>query len=157
VVLLAAVLAPYLFELFTDDAKIIRVASLLIRAGLVLELGRCFNLIVIKALRASGDARFPVLAGMVSPWGIMAFGGWLTRNRLVGRFFGTPSPLHAADSEFLVPSCRQASPDPVVATGIHHRQLALCWECPNLHSLDRRQWLLDASPLELPPPASNAP
>lgn len=83
VVVVAAVLAPTLFALFTDDAEIIRVGSLLIRIGLLLELGRCFNLIVINALRAAGDARFPVLAGMLSQWGIMAFGGWL-----LGSYFG---------------------------------------------------------------------
>ncbi|WP_341676603.1 MATE family efflux transporter [Niveibacterium sp. SC-1] len=79
----AAVLAPHLLGLFTDNAEIIAVGTVLVRMGLILEPGRTFNLIVINALRASGDARFPVLAGMVSQWGVMAFGAWL-----LGTYFG---------------------------------------------------------------------
>jgi putative MATE family efflux protein len=72
-----ALLAPYLFRLFTHDTRIIELGTTLVRIGMVLELGRVFNLIVINSLRASGDVRFPVLAGLLSQWGVMAFGGWL--------------------------------------------------------------------------------
>ena len=41
-----------------------------------LETGRTFNLVVINALRASGDARFPVLAGAASMLIVLAGGSW---------------------------------------------------------------------------------
>jgi Na+-driven multidrug efflux pump len=41
------------------------------------------NLIVINALRATGDARFPVVAGVASMIFIMAGGAWL-----LGVYFG---------------------------------------------------------------------
>src|SRR6202012_2584433 len=45
--------------------------------GLLLEPGRRFNRILINALRASGDSRFPLAAGLISQWGIMLSGAWL--------------------------------------------------------------------------------
>jgi Na+-driven multidrug efflux pump len=55
----------------------------LMRIGILLEPGRVFNLVVINALRATGDARYPVLMGMFSMWGVLAFGSWL-----LGTYFG---------------------------------------------------------------------
>lgn len=78
-----AILAPYILGLFTKDPEIIATGSMLIRIGLLLEPARAFNLIVINSLRAAGDARYPLYAGLLSQWCIMAFGGWL-----FGTFFG---------------------------------------------------------------------
>ncbi len=44
---------------------------------LPLELGRAFNLVVINALRAAGDARFAVLAGVGSMLLVLAGGSAL--------------------------------------------------------------------------------
>jgi Na+-driven multidrug efflux pump len=44
---------------------------------IVLELGRTFNLVVINALRATGDARYPVMAGSTSMLIVLAGGSWL--------------------------------------------------------------------------------
>ena len=43
----------------------------------LLEPGRTFNLVVINALRAAGDARYPVLAGAASMVVVLAGGSWL--------------------------------------------------------------------------------
>lgn len=43
------------------------IASVL-RIGVLLEPGRVFNIVVINALRATGDARFPLLVGLCSMW-----------------------------------------------------------------------------------------
>jgi Na+-driven multidrug efflux pump len=43
----------------------------------LLEPGRTFNLVVINALRASGDARYPVIVGMVSMVLVLAGGSWI--------------------------------------------------------------------------------
>ncbi|MBV8469033.1 MAG: MATE family efflux transporter [Pelomonas sp.] len=74
---LMALLGPWLLAHFTQDEAILSQGTDLIRLGLLLEPGRSFNLIMINALRAAGDTRFPVKAGILSQWGVMAFGAWL--------------------------------------------------------------------------------
>jgi putative MATE family efflux protein len=78
-----ATLAPWILGMFTKDPAIIATGTLLLRMGLLLEPARAFNLIVINSLRAAGDARYPLYAGLLSQWCIMAFGGWL-----LGTWFG---------------------------------------------------------------------
>lgn len=70
-------LAPFLFDIFTDDPAIIAGGAVLLRISLLLEPGRTFNLVVINALRATGDARFPVLMGALSMWGVAVPLAWL--------------------------------------------------------------------------------
>jgi putative MATE family efflux protein len=59
-----------LFRIFTDNAEIIALGSTLILLTIILEPGRTFNLVVINALRAAGDVKFPVYMGIASMWGI---------------------------------------------------------------------------------------
>jgi MATE family, multidrug efflux pump len=77
VAIVFAGLGPWALSLFTADPRIVALGRTLILLGLLLEPGRSFNLIIINALRASGDSRFPLIAGLVSQWGIMLFGAWL--------------------------------------------------------------------------------
>jgi len=77
VAIVFAVVGPWALHLFTDDPQIISLGRTLILLGLLLEPGRSFNLIIINALRASGDSRFPLITGLLSQWGIMLFGSWL--------------------------------------------------------------------------------
>ncbi len=74
---LVALSAHWSLRLFTQDEHIIEQATLLLWVTVLLEPGRSFNLIVINALRAAGDARFPVAAGAVSMLVVMAGGSWL--------------------------------------------------------------------------------
>lgn len=78
-----ALLSPWILGFFTNDPVIISTGVLLMRIGILLEPGRVFNLVVINSLRATGDARYPVLMGMFSMWGVLAFGSWL-----LGTHFG---------------------------------------------------------------------
>ena len=66
-----------LFSLFSHDPAIIAGGALLLRVSLLLEPGRTFNLVVINALRATGDARFPILMGACSMWGVAVPLAWL--------------------------------------------------------------------------------
>lgn len=94
--LAAALSAPWTLRLFSADARIIAGAQLLLWMTVVLEPGRTFNLVVINALRATGDARFPVAAGVLSMIVVMAGGAWL-----LGVHFGLGLPgvwlAYAAD------------------------------------------------------------
>ncbi|MEY4730138.1 MAG: hypothetical protein RL020_1296 [Pseudomonadota bacterium] len=75
--IIAALTAQWTMRLFTQDAQIIASATTLIWLTVVLEPGRTCNIIVINALRATGDARFPVFAGAASMLLILAGGSWL--------------------------------------------------------------------------------
>ena len=79
---LLALASPYLLRIFTSDPAIIAGGVFLIRMGLLLEPGRVFNIVVINSLRATGDARFPVLMGMISMWGVWVPLAWLLGLKL---------------------------------------------------------------------------
>jgi putative MATE family efflux protein len=72
-----ALSAPWTLRLFTHDPHIIAAATTLLWLTVLLEPGRTCNIVVISALRATGDARFPVLAGALSMLVVMAGGSWL--------------------------------------------------------------------------------
>jgi putative MATE family efflux protein len=70
-------LAPQLLAFFTSDPVVAGTAVLLVRMAVLLETGRVSNLVVINALRATGDARFPVLMAMASMWLVQVPLAWL--------------------------------------------------------------------------------
>lgn len=74
---LAALSGPWLIAAFTRDPQIIATGSLLLWLTIALETGRTFNIVLVNALRAAGDARFPLLAGAASFLLVMAGGSWL--------------------------------------------------------------------------------
>jgi Na+-driven multidrug efflux pump len=67
-VVLLALATPWLIGRFTHDKSIVESCTWLMRISIVLEGGRVFNLIVINALRATGDARFPFRMALLSMW-----------------------------------------------------------------------------------------
>lgn len=73
----AALAAPWLLRLFTADPAIIAAGTTLMWLTVILEPGRTFNLVVINALRAAGDARYPVMVGAGSMLIVLAGGSWL--------------------------------------------------------------------------------
>lgn len=73
----AALAGPWLLGVFTHDAGIVAQGTLLLWCSVLLEPGRTFNLVVINALRAAGDARYPVVVGAVSMVLVLAGGSWL--------------------------------------------------------------------------------
>jgi len=63
-------LGGYILDLFTDDPEVIRLGRTLLLLAFVLEPGRAFNIILIGALRASGDVNFPVIISAIFVWGL---------------------------------------------------------------------------------------
>ncbi|WP_444683928.1 MATE family efflux transporter [Alkalicoccus luteus] len=59
-----------IFSIFTSNQQIVELGMTLLLLTILLEPGRAFNLIVINALRAGGDVRFPVYIGILSMWGV---------------------------------------------------------------------------------------
>lgn len=77
VALIAALSGKAIFGFFSDDQRIVLVGSQLLWVLVLLEPGRSFNLVVINALRATGDARFPVAFGVFSMFGVAVGLAWL--------------------------------------------------------------------------------
>lgn len=73
----AAFTAQWTLTLFTHDVSILTQATTLLWIAVLLEPGRTCNVVIINALRAAGDARFPVAAGALSMLLVMAGGSWL--------------------------------------------------------------------------------
>jgi putative MATE family efflux protein len=59
-----------LLGIFTGNMSIIELGTTLILLTIILEPGRSFNLVLISALRAAGDVKFPVYMGILSMWGV---------------------------------------------------------------------------------------
>lgn len=59
-----------LLGVFTSDPAVVHLGQTLMLLSLVLEAARACNVIVIGALNAAGDVKFPVYAGVISMWGI---------------------------------------------------------------------------------------
>ncbi len=74
--LLVALFGGHLLGIFSSDPKLVAAGVALLWWAVLLEPGRTFNLVVINALRATGDARYPVLAGAASMLVILAGGSW---------------------------------------------------------------------------------
>lgn len=64
-------LSPTLLGLLSPNPMVTSVGQQVLFIVIFLELGRFSNLVVIQALRATGDVIFPILIGLVSMWGIM--------------------------------------------------------------------------------------
>ncbi|PWW06554.1 putative MATE family efflux protein [Paenibacillus cellulosilyticus] len=67
---IASLFRHQIIGMFTDDPDIITVGATIFLLSVVLEPGRTFNIVIINSLRAAGDARFPVMMGVVSMWGV---------------------------------------------------------------------------------------
>lgn len=63
--------------LFTDDPQIIAMAGTVLLTDFILEAGRSRNLVLVNALRAAGDVRFPLYIGLFSMWFFSVGASWL--------------------------------------------------------------------------------
>lgn len=71
-----ALAGPWLLTRFTSDPGIVALGCTLLWWTVLVEPGRSFNLVVINALRATGDARYPVMVGSASMVIVLAGGSW---------------------------------------------------------------------------------
>lgn len=81
--IVVSIFAKQLLGIFTDNPDILSISTTLIFLTILLEPGRAINLVVINALRAAGDVRFPVYMGILSMWGVS-----VTVSYLLGIHFG---------------------------------------------------------------------
>jgi putative MATE family efflux protein len=74
--LAAALAGPWWLRLFTGNPSILALSLALLWWSVPLEAGRTFNLVLVNALRAAGDARFPAAVAVLSMTVVLAFGSW---------------------------------------------------------------------------------
>ena len=72
--LLAAISAPWLMRIFTRDPAVIEAAQTLLWISFALETGRVGNLIVLGALRSTGDVILPTSVAIASIVLVLGFG-----------------------------------------------------------------------------------
>jgi putative MATE family efflux protein len=77
VALLAALFGKPILRIFTQNEAIVALGSELLWLCLLLESGRTFNLVVINGLRAAGDVRFPLFAGVFYMFAVAVGLSWL--------------------------------------------------------------------------------
>ena len=86
-------LSPWSLKLFGATPDVIVIARQVMMVGIIMELGRTSNLIVIGSLKAAGDYIFPVVIGMLSMWVIGISVGYISGVILglgaAGVFMGT--------------------------------------------------------------------
>lgn len=77
VVALVMLFREQLVGMFTEDAEVLRLGAQVLLYSLVLETGRTINIVIVNSLRASGDAKYPLLIGMFSMVGMSLSLGYL--------------------------------------------------------------------------------
>ncbi len=75
------------FGLFTQDRSVWALGRTILAIEFFLEIGRSVNIVMVRALVATGDVRLPVGAGIVSCWAVAVAGAWL-----LGVHFGMGLP-----------------------------------------------------------------
>ena len=56
-------------KIFTENPEVVPLVQKVLAVGIVLEIGRTTNLVVIGSMKAAGDVLFPVLMGLLCMWG----------------------------------------------------------------------------------------
>jgi putative MATE family efflux protein len=89
---LFAIFARPIVSLFTDDPRMIMLVSTLLAVAIVLEIGRAVNMVFGIALKASGDAVYPVVIAAIFMFVCAVGGTWFFGLRLellaVGAYIG---------------------------------------------------------------------
>ena len=70
VVLIAYTLKYKIMDALNLDESLRKIMLPLFTLSIVLEAGRTFNIVIVNALRASGDAKFPLITGLIFMWGL---------------------------------------------------------------------------------------
>ena len=70
VVLIAYALKYKIMDALNLNEALRKIMLPLFTLSIVLEAGRTFNIVIVNALRASGDAKFPLITGLIFMWGL---------------------------------------------------------------------------------------
>lgn len=88
-------ICPITLRLFNCDPATMALVRQVLMVGILLEIGRTTNLVVIGSMKAAGDVLFPVFVGMAIMWGVGITVGYscgvLFSLGVAGVFMGTAS------------------------------------------------------------------
>lgn len=73
ITIILCLFAKPIFSFLTSDPRIVTLGQQVLLVEIVLEIGRCHNIVLVRNLQAVGDVRFPVAIGIASQW-IIAVG-----------------------------------------------------------------------------------
>jgi len=68
--LIIAFIGSPILSIFTDDINILTVGIPVLWAIVFIEPGRAMNIVLMNTLKSTGDARFPLITGIIFMWGI---------------------------------------------------------------------------------------
>ena len=77
ITLVVAFCSTPILKIFSQDPEIISLGKKVLYVSLFLETGRAFNIIIIGALKAAGDTKFPMYLGFASMFGLAVTFAWL--------------------------------------------------------------------------------
>ncbi|MFC0472453.1 MATE family efflux transporter [Halalkalibacter kiskunsagensis] len=69
VALILVLVREQVMGLFTENPLIIYTGATLLLMGVILEPGRCFNIVLGQAIQAAGDARYLMMSSIITIWG----------------------------------------------------------------------------------------
>lgn len=85
---LLALFMGWIATWYTQDERVISYLIAIAMADIVLESGRVMNLVVNRAIKASGDVRYPLLSIIVIQWVIILPLAWVLSDLLMMGFIG---------------------------------------------------------------------
>lgn len=68
--------------LFTSDERVLALAHQVLLVEIFLEIGRSINIVMVKALIATGDVKFPVVCGITCQWVVAALFSYIIGSML---------------------------------------------------------------------------
>lgn len=66
-----------IYGIFTDDPRVLALGRQIFLVEIFLEMGRAVNMVMVMALQAAGDIKWPVTTGLVSMWLTATLGGYV--------------------------------------------------------------------------------
>lgn len=64
------IFSDQLLGIFTTNAEILKVGKTILFIDIILEIGRTYNMVIIRAIQAAGDIKYPIVVGISSMWAI---------------------------------------------------------------------------------------
>lgn len=62
-----------LIGMFTSNEEVLRLGKMVLFIDIFLEIGRAFNMVLVRGMQAAGDIKFPITVGILSMWVIATF------------------------------------------------------------------------------------
>ena len=59
-----------LLGIFTSNPEILKLGKIVLLIDIILEVGRTFNLVLIRGMQAAGDIKYPIFVGIASMWAV---------------------------------------------------------------------------------------